>query len=196
MQTFWQDLRYGARIMTKKPGLTLIAVLTLALGINANTAVATDQLIPRRILFAEEDKLNVRLSPDGTSLSYLAPVDGMQGVWLCPVDDTSKAELLFKQADAPAMNLQWAYTSRQLIYLKRVGQEVHLFVFDLVDKRTRDLTPQTGGSARIEKLSPAHPEEILIGLNGRDPKRYDLHRINLRTGGRKMILQNEEYDQF
>ena len=39
MRTLWQDLRYGARMLLKQKGVTAIAVLSLGLGIGANTAL-------------------------------------------------------------------------------------------------------------------------------------------------------------
>jgi predicted permease len=65
MQTFWQDLRYGARTLIKTPGFTAIAVLTLALGIGANTAIfsLTDQILLRLLPVERPEELVILRSP-------------------------------------------------------------------------------------------------------------------------------------
>src|SRR5215475_10102108 len=59
LETLVQDLRYGARMLLKNPGFTLIAVITLALGIGANTAIfsLTSALVLRPFDFHDLDRL-------------------------------------------------------------------------------------------------------------------------------------------
>src|SRR5262245_58386762 len=59
LETLWQDVRYGGRMLRKNPGFTSVAVLTLALGIGANTALFTaiDTVMFRPLTARDPSKL-------------------------------------------------------------------------------------------------------------------------------------------
>ena len=72
MNTLWQDLRYGARMLLKQKGVTAIAVLSLALGIGANTALFSivDAMLLKLLPVKEPRRLALFQSLVGKNFSY------------------------------------------------------------------------------------------------------------------------------
>src|SRR5262249_47481731 len=83
METIWQDLRYAARSLAKQPAFTVIVVLTLAVGIGANTAIfsVVNATLLRPFSFKDPDQL-MKVSMTTRAMRGRPPGDNM--VWSFP----------------------------------------------------------------------------------------------------------------
>ena len=158
----------------------------------------TTPLIPRQVLFGNPDKASAKLSPNGTRISYRAPLDGVLNVWVGPVDDPGAAKPVTSDTGRGIHGYFWAFTNEHIIYVQdEEGDENWRFYsVDLTTNQPKDLTPLEGVQARIQEVSPDFPDEIMIGLNDRNPQLHDLYRVNIRTGEKQLVQENQGFASF
>lgn len=174
-------------------GCGLVSVLACGVA----DARGAEPLIPRAVLFGNAERANVQISPDGTRLSYLTPHQGVMNIWVQTIgrDD---AMPITNSTDHPLSTYQWMENGEQILFLKDAGgNENHqLFVVELADGTTTNLTPQDGVAARIIKMDADFPDEVLIGLNARDARHHDVWRFNTRLKSGKMVEENPGYSGY
>jgi hypothetical protein len=153
-------------------------LLILALTGPGFLAAELPDLVPRSVLFGGGGGMfAVRITTDGRFLTYFAPTpEGRPGLYR-RAPDREKADLISDQAPLGG-GLTWAADDRHYFYLRDKGgdENFHLWTFDLQTKAGRDLTPFEGVKAQNLLISPDRPDEILIGLNRRDNRVFDMHR--------------------
>src|SRR5712691_5947032 len=147
------------------------------------------QLIPRKVLFGNPERVSPRLSPDGTRLAWIAPSGGVLNVWFAPVSprsgvDWSQAVVVTDDTDRGIRTFAWAHDNKHLLYLQDVGGDENwrLYDVDLATMRHRDLTPFDGVQTQIVAMERDFPTEVLIGLNKDNPQLHDVYRLNLDSG--------------
>jgi len=174
----------------------LLLMMGLAAGCASDPVWTSENtpLIERELIFGNPDKAGPAISPDGARLAYLAPVDGVLNVWVGPLDDPQAATPVTQDSERGIRQYFWAKTSKQILYMQDKGGDENwrVYAVDLDSGEVQDLTPFENVAAQIEQVSYLHPEEILVGLNNRNPRLHDIHRINILTGESVLVEQNDE----
>jgi len=150
-------------------------------------------LIPRKLLFDNPERTQARLSPSGAYLSWLAPKDGVLNVWVARADDLGSARPVTADVTRPVQRYLWVHDGRRLLYLQdKAGDEnFHLFVVDLASGAVTDALPIDGARIDIRATSPARPGTVVVSINDRDPRLFDLWQLDLDTGDKTSLLQND-----
>lgn len=175
------------------------AALSAALPVAGLTSRAHAQqagLVARRVFFDNPDCTNVRVSPDGLQVAYVAPVDGVNNLWVAPIDDPAAAWPVTRVTDRNIGSyFRWAYTSRHLVFFReRDGDENWRAASVSIGNGTIvSLTPEYGVKSFLQEIDRKYPEEMLIRHNQRDKSRFDLFWVNVVTGVSEMVFENTEY---
>src|SRR5262245_56097271 len=149
MRILWQDLRYGARMLLKQPGFTLVAVITLALGIGLNAALfsVVNALVLRSLPYQEPDRL-----------VQLWQHDLRKGVAETPV---SNADFLAWRAQARSFTSLTAHNVRQVSLSTNEGAVEIAGVFVASNFfATLGATPQLGRAFEPEEEQPYRSREF------------------------------------
>jgi dipeptidyl aminopeptidase/acylaminoacyl peptidase len=154
-------------------------------------------LIARDALFGNPEKTAARISPDGRYLTWLAPAGGVLNIWLAPIDDLAQARPLTRDTDCGIHFYDWTYNGHILYQQDIAGNEnFHIYAVDPVSEAVRNLTPFDGVTARIESTSRLVRDRILVGLNRRDRRYFDLYLLTMKTGDLELVEQNTCFERF
>jgi dipeptidyl aminopeptidase/acylaminoacyl peptidase len=157
-------------------------------------------LIPRSVLFGNPERTSPQISPDGNSLAWIAPRDGVLNLWIAPIGgesgvDWAAARPLTEDADRGIRMFAWAHDGRHLLYVQDVGGDENWRLYD-VDPESgarRDLTPFEGIHATIIGTSKRRPDEVLVGINADNPQLHDVYRLHLGSGELVKEIENPGY---
>jgi dipeptidyl aminopeptidase/acylaminoacyl peptidase len=152
-------------------------------------------LLPRRLIFANPERIIVRISHDGIRIAFLAPVDGVLNLWVGPIDRVEDARPLTKVTDHNLGPwIVWMHDNRHVLFFRDAAGDENwcASAIDLESGEVRALTPQSGVCAALHQLSRDFPSELVIRHNARDKRQFDLYRVNVATGESKLIETNEE----
>ncbi len=151
MQALWQDLKFAFRMLRKNPGFTAVAMLTLALGIGANTAIfsVVNAVLLRPLPYSDSDRL--------LAISQTDRVSGTTGV---PVSFTKFTEISEQNKSLASVAGFYPYTPSlvsehepELVSAARVSADLF---------RVLGITPSLGRSFLPEEEAPGGNDAAVL----------------------------------
>jgi dipeptidyl aminopeptidase/acylaminoacyl peptidase len=115
-------------------------------------------------------------------------------VFVAPSNALDQAKPVTQEKTRPVPGYNWAFDSKHILYRqdKNGDENYHVFSIDVTTGESKDVTPGEGVRNAVVALSPSRSNLVLISSNERDKKVFDLYRVDLKTGERTLLLQNDQ----
>jgi len=181
--------------MKKVSIILLMAVAAFALSLLLNSckdskAVEKAPEIPLEDFFKNPEQTYFKISPSGEYFSYMAPYKDRLNIFVKKIGADS-AKRLTNEVDRDIAGYLWANNNR-LLYLKDQGGDENFSLYGVNKDGTnmKALTEIENVRTRIIDDLPEIEEEMIIGLNKRNPRVFDPYRLNISTGEMEMLAEN------
>ena len=167
-----------------------VLVLTISMTFGAAGSGEAAAAVPLRDFFRNPELASLELSPDGTTVAFMKPVERRFNLFVQRIGE-EKPRQVTDVRDRDIGGFFWK-NAQTLIYLKDDGgdENYHLYAVDLASGNTRDLTPFPGVRAGVVDDLEDLDDELLIDMNQRRPDVFDVYRLKVSTGEMTMVAEN------
>jgi dipeptidyl aminopeptidase/acylaminoacyl peptidase len=160
-------------------------------------------LVDREVFFGNPVLAYSALSPDGQFISIGKPLDGIMNVWVRRADQTwDEAWPVTNDRNRPVFQYFWSPDGKYILWVQDDGgdENFRVYAVDPSEKpaygekvpRARDLTPYDEMRAQIIVVPENSPGHVLVGMNDRNPQLHDVYRLDIESGERKLVFQNDQ----
>lgn len=149
--------------------------------------------IPVKDFFKLPEKCAFAISPDGEHYAWLAPWNGRLNLHVANISDigTDKATRLTSATERDIAGYGWA-SDNKLVYMQDKGgdENYHIYSVSVNGGDEKDMTPFDKVRAGIVDKLDEDPNHILIDMNKRDKRVFDVYRLDLTTGELELVAEN------
>jgi dipeptidyl aminopeptidase/acylaminoacyl peptidase len=172
--------------------LLLLVLLTSCAGQHAITETPKENIpiIPLKTFFKNPGKAAFTISPDGSTIAWLAPWKSRMNIFVKTLGE-SKAHRITSSTNRDISGYYWV-GNKHIAYARDFGgdENFHTFCTAIDGSETKDLTPFKNTRTGLVDDLENDDSHILIEMNKRDPRIFDVYKVNVLNGKMKMVAKN------
>lgn len=176
--------------MKKLISLSFMLVLMSIILLGCSQQEGPAPLIPMKDFFKNPTKASFKLSPNGEYLAFMQPWENRMNVHVQKIGEDNETRIT-SATERDIAGFIWAGNNRIAYVQDKGGNEnFHLFAVNIDGSDLKELTPFEGVRVSIVDDLEDEDEFMLIGMNQRDARVFDVYRINIVNGEMEMIAEN------